>query len=190
MMSPKGIALPMLYLIHHSRGSSKLASLPFWAGLLLVPPDLGSTRHQEGQRASAPWPVLQNISLMWAAHTLCHQVMTCSRKMHAEYKKATPQQDEMQGNLGEILWRGKDTFLLENHLYFLVFSFHHLQIFPFQNTAESWLSLHIPTYSLVVGISIPRRMQLLLPSSHSSTVQELTLASQRYPVQTLLMHFR
>lgn len=123
----------MLYLIHHSRGSSELPK-PY-PGL---PTILGSTPNCP----SRSW-LLQTLGRAESISTLAcvaehffdagspHTLppgptgLTCSRKIHAEYKKATSEQDEMQGSLGEILWRGKDTFLLEIHLYFIVFSFYH-----------------------------------------------------------------
>lgn len=64
--------------------------------------------------------------------------MTCCRKTQAEYTKATSQQNEMQGNIGEILQRGKDSFLPANVcICFLVLSFQLLKISPHSKTLLS-----------------------------------------------------
>lgn len=126
IMPLKGIAFPMLYLIRHSRGFSKLPKpspgLPTVLGRM---PDCLSrswrSRHQEEQRASAPGPC-------------CRTFLCCRQPTH--FATRSYRDDVLQerytsarrdaGEPWEILQRGKDTFLLENHLYFLVFSFYHL----------------------------------------------------------------
>lgn len=71
----------MLHLVHHSRSSRKLPKpYPGLPTTLGRTPDCPSRSWllqapQHRQRALAPWPVLRNISLLWAAHTFCHQVL-------------------------------------------------------------------------------------------------------------------
>lgn len=88
----------MLCLGHHCRGSSglpnpSLAPPALWAGLLTI----WLPRHSEGQRAAASQPAPHNV---------------LSSRQHTHFATRSRRDDLLQEKTG-----GKDTFLLENHLF-------------------------------------------------------------------------
>lgn len=102
-MSAKGFALPVLYFLHHPRSSRKLPQ-PYHG----LPTSCSGHDFQTLGRAQSTITVA-HAAECWRDAGSPQGLppgpigMTCSMKMHAEYKKAASQLDDMQGNIGEIL---------------------------------------------------------------------------------------
>lgn len=144
IMSPKGIAPPILSITLEAPASSQnlnLTSPPFQAGLPTVPLDLGTRKGREHMGPccrTLPWRGKHFSPWSYTADLL--QGNACWGQ--ESYKSARWGAKEPW----ETLWRGRDIFLLDNHLYFPIFSFYHPQNSPLQNIADSWMSLHTPTF--------------------------------------------